>query len=334
MKFRFILNCFLYFLPIPLFAQAELQKNLTQLSVDLSMLADELASQSPKSKKYVFTGRYPFENHNYTYIIYTLENGKKIRVEVNDITKLNEFDTIAKQFVHKKLKHQTLVAGDPIKVDAIVNAANEQCLGGGGIDGAIHTSINAALNVLKQPAKYKFRDICANLPLLNGNRCITGGAKIVPGVTLAKYIVQAVGPRGNTPNKEFLLESTYRNSLEVASQSSETLAQLFDLKNNDAGVSNREIYQYYGILEPVDYGIKTIAFPSISTGIFGYPKDDAAERAINTVYEFLNNEQTPIEEVRFVMYTPGNVEETKNDYNRYVKFLNKKLGYAEDQGLN
>jgi len=107
------------------------------------------------------------------------------------------------------------------------------------------------------------------------NGCPTGSSKITPGYNLpAKFILHTVGPvwRGGNSSESDLLESCYQTSLELA----------------------------------VENSIKTIAFPNISTGIYGYPKQQAAEIAIKTVSEFLskNNE---IEEVSFVCFDEENL---------------------------
>ena len=143
-----------------------------------------------------------------------------------------------------------IIQGDitTLTVDAIVNAANQVMLGGGGVDGAIHRAAG--------PELY---EACLKVPEVRpGVRCPTGEARITPGFRLpAKFVIHTVGPvyrdgRHGEPEK---LAACYCNSLALAAEN----------------------------------GCTSIAFPCISTGVYGYPKEDAAQVAVREVREFLGS---------------------------------------------
>ena len=143
-------------------------------------------------------------------------------------------------------------------VDAIVNAANAQLAGGGGVDGAIHRAAGAD----------KLHRACAAL-----GSCEVGDAKATPGFALpATWIIHTVGPiwRGGKYGEPEALASCYRRSLEVADE----------------------------------LGAATVAFPAISTGVYGYPREAAARVAVETLVDH----QTEVREVRLVAFDKPTLE--------------------------
>lgn len=146
-----------------------------------------------------------------------------------------------------------VVQGDitTLSVDAIVNAANQVMLGGGGVDGAIHRAAGKELF-----------EACLKVPEVRpGVRCPTGEARITPGFKLsAKFVIHTVGPvyRDGQHGEPEKLAACYRNSLALAAEN----------------------------------GCKSIAFPCISTGVYGYPKEDAAKIAVREVERFLSPAST------------------------------------------
>lgn len=147
-----------------------------------------------------------------------------------------------------------IIQGDitTLAVDAIVNAANQVMLGGGGVDGAIHWAAGDELY-----------EACLKVPEVRpGVRCPTGEARITPGFKLpAKFVIHTVGPvyRDGQHGEPEKLANCYRNSLALAAEN----------------------------------GCQSIAFPCISTGIYGYPKKEAAQIAVREVKEFLGEGHAP-----------------------------------------
>ena len=155
-----------------------------------------------------------------------------------------------------------VVEGDitALMVDAVVNAANEGLLPGGGVCGAIHGAAGPGL-----------AEECAAI-----GRCPAGEARITGGHDLpASHVIHAVGPvwRGGGEREPELLDAAYRNSMALAAEN----------------------------------GLKSIAFPAISTGIFGYPPDLAAETAIRSVSAALAAHDG-IEEVVFCCFDGATAE--------------------------
>jgi O-acetyl-ADP-ribose deacetylase (regulator of RNase III) len=132
------------------------------------------------------------------------------------------------------------------RLDAIVNAANERLLGGGGVDGAIHRAAGPEL-----------LEACRSLPEVTaGVRCPTGEARITPSFRIpARYVIHTVGPvwSGGGSRERELLSSCYRSCLALAK----------------------------------DHDVRSVAFPAISCGAYGFPIHDAAGIAAREIAQFL-----------------------------------------------
>lgn len=172
----------------------------------------------------------------------------------------------------------TIVQGDITKqkIDAIVNAANEDLSHGGGV---AHAISNAAGKRLQEYSN--------NMPIISdGERCPMGKAVITPAFDLEKIgikeIIHATGPRGTTTNKAQLLYDTYTNSLQVAK----------------------------------DNNLKRIAFPAISTAIFGYDINEATPIALKAIQDFVIKNPKAFDEIRFVVFSD-------KDFAVYEKCMNE-----------
>lgn len=153
-----------------------------------------------------------------------------------------------------------------LSVDAIVNAANQGLLGGGGVDGAIHRAAGPQL-----------LDECRTL-----NGCPTGEARITKGYRLAaKFVIHTVGPvyKGQ-PQDSQLLSRCYRNSLRLAQE----------------------------------HGLRSLAFPAISCGVYGYPIESACKIAVDTVAQVLQADKI-IDRVIFILFS----ESDYRVYDQYIK---------------
>lgn len=166
-----------------------------------------------------------------------------------------------------------VVLGDitRLDVDAIVNAANESLLGGGGVDGAIHRGAGPGL-----------LEECRGI-----GGCPTGEARITGGHRLpTRHVIHTVGPiyKDGTRGEPDLLRSCYKESLRLAR----------------------------------DHQVETVAFPCISTGVFGYPKAEACRIAVDTVTSWLNENELP-RQVVFCCFG-------RADGDLYERVLNERQG--------
>jgi O-acetyl-ADP-ribose deacetylase len=184
---------------------------------------------------------------------------------------------MSSDFIVQVGHHQLqLLKGDitTIAVDAIVNAANSQLAGGGGVDGAIHRAggpeIMAELDGIRDRIGH----------------CETGSAVVTgAGHLPARYVFHAVGPiyRDGRHGEAAALQSCYITCLELA----------------------------------VEHGVQAISFPSISTGVYGYPIDEAAEIAVRAAADWLREHRGPVRTIKLVQFS----DKDHQVYKRYAQKL-------------
>ena len=163
-------------------------------------------------------------------------------------------------------------------VQAIVNAANETLLGGGGVDGAIHRA--AGPELLTECRK--------------AGGCEMGDAKLTGAYKLpCDYVIHTVGPRwcGGYRDEAYILKKCYISCLSLA----------------------------------LEHDIRTIAFPSISTGAFGYPAKDAAQVAVSTVFDYIRAHPNSFDEIYWVLFD----DQTKSFYERAINDIKAKSDYNQ-----
>ena len=171
-----------------------------------------------------------------------------------------------------------------IAVDGIVNAANSELAGGGGVDGAIHRA--GGPDIMRELDEVRARI----------GRCQTGDAVVTGAGRLpAKYVLHAVGPRyrDGAHNEASLLRSCYLRCLDLVAE-----------------------------LE-----LKSLSFPSISTGIYRYPLEEAAEIAVKSVVEWLTDHSTPVRTVKLLQFS-------ERDHEVYVTRAQRLRGGLAAGGTN
>ncbi|MBQ9658651.1 MAG: protein-ADP-ribose hydrolase [Clostridia bacterium] len=192
-------------------------------------------------------------------------------LEKKNITNVNDIKTIKEKYNNSSIVNSDKIClwqGDitKLKIDSIVNSGNSQGLG------CFIPNHNCIDNQINTFAGVRLRIACNEIMKKINYNLETGKAIITKGYNLAaKYVIQTVGPiieNEVTNQKEIELANCYKNSLQLA----------------------------------IDNGIRTIAFPCISTGVFRFPKTKASQIAIKSVDEFINENKDKIDKVVFNLW--------------------------------
>jgi len=222
----------------------------------------------------------------------------------------------------------TIAVADMLKdpTDAIVNAANTGCLGGGFIDGAIHQAAGPELRKFNQ-----------TLPSGEGGRCPVGEARISPAfkfhtsdktTNIATYIISTTGPQGDdTEHREDLLRSCYRSALDLAAAVKIPAYRAQLLKQQKFLTKNFDLLAES--LETDLPDINSISFPLISGGVFGYHAKDSYKVVLKEVINWMKKHPGIVNDIRFYFWSTGQPQSAVDAYDYYEHWLND---YLEKQG--
>ncbi len=203
-----------------------------------------------------------------------------------------------------------------LKFDAIVNAANTSLLGGGGVDGSIH--------------KASGNELLGECRRLKG--CLTGNAKITQSYNLVErgiyWIIHTVGPIfRNNGSEEKYLKRAYSSALKVAANYADIyLKQNMKILNDNLylfdaagfiGTKKKENIVSDLNMYIDEHPIKTIAFPSISTGAYGYPLDEASKIALDEIMSFINENPDKFEEIAMICYDQKTFDAFNSQLEKY-----------------
>lgn len=211
-----------------------------------------------------------------------------------------------------------ILSGDITKLtfDAIVNAANTSLLGGGGVDGSIHRACGSRL-----------LEECKQL-----GGCLTGNAKITQSYDLTDigtyWIIHTVGPIfRNTGTEEKYLRRSYKSVLKVAANYADIYL------NQSINIVNNQLYRFStsgflgdkkkeNLIDEIknyinEHPIRTLAFPSISTGAYGYPLEDASKIALEEIFSFINQYPNVFDEISMICYDQKTFEAFNSQYDKF-----------------